>query len=313
VSAARNVFPGMTRAGLRLLAAGCLLAGCGSAPLAPATVAVHGADDVRAALAGGRVTRTLVFDGGQLELQAPGATRPDPDEARAIALVRSNTSVGSASLVGLALVGLARASLTSGVTFPPAVTASPPHVANRLVWMILTTGGPHSCTPMTGPATPQPEPLHLDLVAADGSGLGITYTTAGSFCGRLQPAAAAPLIYHLSLPWRIVSSDARTITVAADLPPCALAQGGTSSANLKKGTSTLGIDAAVFMTPDGCHVDGPGSGSGSGSGRSATESISRTGTGLPSPDPTGLNLAGMITYPSLKDFTYDDGATHTIP
>jgi hypothetical protein len=295
-----------------------LLTGCRTTLTAPSAasspqlpVAVHSTDDVKNALADGRVTRTLVFDGGQLRLDPPGITHPELDESRAIALVRSGAPMGSASPVGLALVGLARASLTAHVTFPPAVTAVPPQLAHRLVWMALTTYGAHSCPTttsgaMTASAAPQAEPLQLHLVAADGSGVGVTYATAGAFCGRPVAASAAPLAYHESLPWRMVSSDARTVTIAADVPPCALAQGSTSSGNVWSATSTVGIDAVVFMAPNGCRVTGPGS------EHTATQTVYRTGSALPRPEATGLNPTGMINYPSLRDFTYYDGTEHTI-
>jgi hypothetical protein len=266
-------------------------------------VVMHDARDARAAVRDGKVVRTLVFDEGALRIRP--APEPHPrGEAKAIALARSSSPVGSTTDASDVIVGYGLADLRLEVTVKDQAVQpeQPPSFHDRPVWFVVHENGAHSCPALPsrtarGNGTREREPLPVMLIAADGSGEGISYRGRGTFCEfPVEEPVARPALYSLSLPWRVASSTASSLTLAVQLPRCSAISTITGPG---WPDTTLGISADVVMARGACRGE---------STRPVVVQRARDGS-TPKHAPTGL-VRGMMTEPDR--FSYFDGAAHTI-
>lgn len=268
----------------------------------PEPIQVHDASDARPAVVGGRVTAELVFDGGSLRVDPPPAGSPDLDEAKAIAYLRAASLPGS-----YVVVAYGRASLTLPVDGTDMVVRPTrlPLFRARPAWLLLHEDGGHSC-PAQGPSpgSPSPgvparEPLPVELIAADGSGEAVAYSTAGSFCGRPRAAHAVPASYMVSLPWtQGGAGTSGSTTITATPPDC-----GTVSGYVGPGQPdrTVAVGATVLLAKPPCQ----------GGGQQASNDIPDGPRPL-GHAPTGL-VTAMYTDGQGTQFRYYDGTDRTAP
>src|SRR3954469_19110436 len=173
-------------------------------------VVVPDAHDARVAVHDGRVSRSLVFDGGALHVD-PAEGDPHLDEAGAIKVLRAAAPPGSSITVTDVVIGLGTVTLATPVTNDGDLITpkNGPEFRNRQAWVVLYENIAHSCPMMparpTGATPPDlREPLPVVLLAADDSGEGVSYAGRGSFCGGpAMGPAAHPRRMAVSLPWQV--------------------------------------------------------------------------------------------------------------
>ncbi len=261
---------------------------------------VRQATDSRRAVRGAHLIRPLLFDHGSLQLAVVGGSSR-VDETHAIALFRAGSPPGST--VANVTVIYADATLrvrveASGVIQPRVV----PTFEHRPVWAFIYSNGPHGCpaevAPQTG-AIRLPEPVHVELIAADGSGEGVNYQTRGSECAEPTTASRAEVAsYYVSLPWT-PSTRGKWFVAHYQAPPACGDIEYTPTGG-SRNSVTFGVYAFVLMARAPC-----------------TTPRQPTSTGLQATigtkllhDPTGLSLGRFTT--SGTHFTYFDGRTHAI-
>ena len=128
---------------------------------------------------------------------------------------------GSLSYTEQAVVVLAKVTMkvpvsADGLALRPATM---PAFNGRDAWVMLWQGGPHSCPVITSPGPGGPEPQPVEIIAADGSGEGVSYQTGGSFCAEpVTGPTATPAVYQESLPWTQESSTPTGLTIAYTSP-----------------------------------------------------------------------------------------------
>ena len=273
-------------------------------------------EKIRPYIQGTHLTRPLVFDKGTLRLDPPEGT-PAIAEARALTLWQSR-SLGCCQFVSDVEVFLADASVASLPKIHPPEGFAAPTFRARLAWVFINGGGPHGCGARLGPLfhgdrQTVPEPTHVMMIAADQSGQGVEYSTAGAFCGYPSAPAAQAATYGLSVPWRLASERRSACLYAQSTPLC---KGG------------IGTIATVEITTPGCAKESGGS-TGSSPGKPTTlqvfvevpmtggpcPSVTRRSdtqweiTGEPVLQPTGL-IPSLRTGPDK--LTYFDGNSHTL-
>jgi hypothetical protein len=266
----------------------------------PNVINVRVATDSRRAVRGAHLIRRLLFDGRTLQLDvARGASRVD--EAHAIALFRAGSLPWT--IVENVTVVYADATLrlpveTGGVIRPRVI----PAFQHRPVWAFIFSNGPHSCPaePVTKTgAVALPEPQQVELIAADGSGEGVSYQTRGATCwGPIIAPQAEVASYYVSLPWTASSITSAGGIARYHAPPACGDIEYTPTSRTAAGT-TFGVYASVLMARPPCKTP-----------------PQPTSTGLPGTagvalvhDPTGLSRS-RFTTPAMH-FTYFDGRSHT--
>jgi hypothetical protein len=308
---------GTTALGVVLLAA---VTACGSsgtspghatAPSSPAPITTSGppltvttSSDARSAVEDARLNRTLVIDGGKLRLD-PTSDTPRVSEDRAVRLWATGLMPGSITDTEQAVVVLAKVTMqvpvsVAGMALRPATT---PTFKGRDAWVMLWQPGPHSCPALpvrTDVPTGGREPQPVEIIAADGSGEGVSYQTRGSFCAEpISGPSATPAVYAESLPWTVKGSTPTSMTIAYTVPACGL-QTGVAGPN---GSSyTVWVGATVMMGAGPCPGAKPGP---------ATSTVGRR----PGTNPTH-GATGLLVGRSSEDFTkltYFDGRTRTLP
>jgi hypothetical protein len=258
---------------------------------------MRAAADVRVAVRSARLTLPLSIDGA-LRLD-PLAAPPRLDEAHAIALFRAGSS--PVTVVGDVTVVYAAATLhlavsTNGLVIQPRVV---PAFDHRAVWAFIWTDGPHGCPAIRAlPAHPVPEPQRVLLIAADGTGDGVSYQTRGSFCDAPVTGPRANLAsYYVSLPWSLASHTGSEVVLRYATPPrCGDIE--YSPITTTATSATLGVYALVLMAHPPCIVPTQPT----NSSRSIPANAALTH------NPTGLS-EGRFT--SMGRFTYFDGVAHT--
>ena len=287
------------------LSASC---GGGSGPSAiepRSPIVVHDARDVKAAVVGGRLQTSVLFDDGALRVDPPAEGEPALSEAEAVRLLRAAALPESYVEVSDVVVGYGRATLTLPIDLS-SMTVRPAHVPEfhgRPAWLLVHENGAHGCPALPGgPASSAPtarEPLPVEVIAADGSGEGVTYSTAGTFCATPAQPTARPASYTLSVPWSQADPQTDgTATVTAVAPEC-----GTISGYVGPGQpdTTVAVGATVLMVQAPCQGDGE---------RGSYDAPNR---GLPLRHaPTGM-VTGMYTDGESKEFRYYDGAERSAP
>jgi hypothetical protein len=242
-----------------------------------------------------------LIDGGKLRLD-PTPDTPRLSEERAVRLWATGVSPGGVSEADQAVVVLAKVTLrvpvsSEGMGLRPAST---PTFTARDAWVVLWQNGVHSCPAITSPGPGGPEPQPVEIIAADGSGEGVSYSTRGSFCAEpISGPTATPAVYEQSLPWTVASSTPTSVTIAFTVPACGF-QTGLAGPN---GSSyTVWVGATVVMGAGPCVGAKPGP---------ATATIYRRAGTEPTHGATGL-----LVSRSSEDFTkltYFDGRTRSLP
>jgi len=297
------------------------------APVDPLTVRSSG--DARAAVQGGRFTRTLLADGATLRVDPPSAGRPELTEEQALSLARSAHGFSSTVLTGNAVadvvVGYGLASVALPSTSPEV-----PGFHNRPAWVVLESGPLLHCASVTQDESGGlPAPFDVLLLAADGSGEAAWYTTRGSTClGRPTGPTLMSAVQETSVGWTVVEHSGGNLVLRAPVPRCTKATesgfgpgpapeiGSTfystpgPTPNFGSEVYTLALYAYVVMAPDRCRS----------AARTVTKSFSLPqigGATLPTsamqPAPTGPSLAVHTDDGTLPAaYTYYDGLTHTL-
>jgi hypothetical protein len=267
-------------------------------------LAVATSSDAKAAVKDGRLTRTLLLDGGKLRLD-PTSDTPRLSEDRAVHLWAAGSMPGSFSEADEPVVVLARVTLQVPVTSPDLTVrpATMPRFVGRDAWVMLWRNGPHSCPALpvrTDAPTGGPEPQPVEIIAADGSNDGVSYQTRGSFCEQpTQGPTATPATYQESLPWTLAKNTPTTLTLAFTVPPCGQ-QTGLAGPNGQ--TFTMWVGATVAMGAGPCLGAKPGP---------ATLSIGRNTQNNPTHGATGLLVSRSSD--DYKNLTYFDGQTRSLP
>jgi hypothetical protein len=288
------------------VAAAVVLAGCGTATSPTNSegqepIHVNDARDVKSAVAGARVTRPLLFDDGVLRIDRAPAGDPEVDEAQAIRYLRAAALPASYVEVSDVVVAYGRATLRGAVDLSDMTVrpAHSPEFSARPAWLLVHENGVHGCPAMQpgtdspSPGVPAREPLPVEVIAADGSGEAVAYSTAGTFCGTSVQPKARPASYTLSVPWTQADPQTDgTATVTATAPEC-----GTISGYVGPGRpdTTVAVGATVLMVRSPCQGDG-----GPGGYDAPTRGV------LLKHAPTGL-VTGMYTDGRGEQFTYYDG------
>ena len=187
---------------------------------------------------------------------------------------------------------------TAGMVIQPRVI---PAFQHRPAWAFIWSNGPHSCPLETAKSTRSvalPEPQHVELIAADGSGEGVSYQTRGSPCaGPITAPHAEIASYYVSLPWSTAPTTGSDVAVRYPVPPpCGDIEYTPSSGSAD--TETFGVYAFVLMARPPCSTP-----------RRHTSTLrSFAARAVLLHDRTGLSL-GRFTSPG--NFTYFDGVSHT--
>jgi hypothetical protein len=294
--------------GVVLLAAMTACGSSGTSPqaapptsaLSPLTVATS--SDAKPAVSDARLTRTVVIDGGRLRLD-PTSDVPRLSEDRAVRLWATGAMPGSLSDTEGAVVVLAKVTMSvpvaaDGLALRPATM---PTFKGRDAWVMLWQEGPHSCPVVTSPGPGGPEPQPIEILAADGSGVGVSYQTGGSFCAQpIRGPSATPAVYQESLPWTEKSSTPTSVTIAYTVPACGVQNGGLTASG--PSSATVWVGATVVMGAAPCPGAKPGPATSMvGRGRAADVKHGKTGLLI------GRSSGGF------QHLTYFDGQTRTLP
>jgi hypothetical protein len=261
-----------------------------------ATVRV--ATDGRRAVRDARLTRPLVFDGNALRLDV-GRGSPRVGEAHAIALFRAGSP--PTTLVENVTVVYAAATLRLRVVIGD-MTIRPrsvPTFVRRPVWAFIWSDGPHSCPAHAAVTPDSSEPLHVELIAADGSDEGVTYDARGSRCGAAPVGPRASVAaYYLSLPWTVVSRDSSSVVLRYPTPP-ACSDTEYIPTRVDKRNATIGVYAFALLARPPC--DRPGQVTTAARAVPSNVALVHERTGLAVGRTTGID----------HTFRYFDGVTHT--
>ncbi len=262
--------------------------------------------DIKGLIQATHLTRSLIVEGGALRLDPPSSA-PTLQESRVLALWQSK-GLGGYGFVADPVVFLASATLNTVPRGTP-TGFSPPTFASRLAWVVAwENSGVTSCPDHPGTATRFKQRAWLEMVAADGSGQGVTFNTSGTVCGYPERAYAYVATYGLSVPWTIISTQkprchgtsrgcGRLLDalVRISLPRCAM-ESGSSTGGGGGQPSTLEVFVAVPMVGRGCS-------------ETKDQIIHMQVAANPVPPVTGL----MQNYRTHgKTLTYFDGGSHTL-
>lgn len=280
-----------------------LTAGSAATPTSGEPIAVTKPADARVAVHDARLTHPLTFDGGALRLDRASGT-PAVSEEQALTLFRAGGMPYTQTDDVVITYAEATVSIPVDTNNESVVPHDLPTFTHRPVWAVLWDyNGPIYCG-KNPPQVTGPVPRSVALIAADGTGEGIQYTTRGTPCGQPITGPTARILNYLqSLPWVVVSVAANgDATVQVTLPPCATLVGGNGPDS--RGGATILAGVAMVRPP--CTV----------TGHAARNTTIIPANGQPlDHGPTGL-LPGRVSLFSGGNadtaFTYYDGTTHTI-
>jgi len=195
--------------------AGIAVAVGSGGPDRTAGAAMLAADDLRAALRGGRFTQGVSFDDGALTVLPPGPGEPRVARDRAISLFRS-TGMPAQTIRDVA-VGYGVVSLAAGLR-----TGAASRVIHRPSWVIVYRTGPHSCppSPVTGPRVKGGEGRRVFLLDSDSGDRAFEYQEAGVKCGTPHGPAVSVARQYVSLPWTEVRREKDRLTVRYQTDTC---------------------------------------------------------------------------------------------
>jgi hypothetical protein len=243
----------------------------------------------------GHLSEPVQLGGGALRLDPP-TRAPGMSESGAVR-VWAAAVAGAQVMTGDTVVFLTDATVHVPIARPqvPDLSAwATPQVEHRTVWAIATGNDvPEMCpnirvtaspAPVTGP---QPQIETVTLIAADGSGEGVTYSTGTPICAFPQrPPSAQVAFYVVTLP----------AGTAFSTPPCGSADSSYTAYD-KSGitTNVTGID--VWMIGLRCE------------GSMSVPSLLRR----PASSPQGGLEPGRQSETLLSGVQYFDGHVHAFP
>ena len=280
-----------------LLGAGCSGSGMGAASL-------HVATDTRTEIRAGHLLRPVLIDGGTLRLDPLPGT-PRLSESRAITLFRAGAT--GPTLVSYVTVVYALTTLRLRVPNDPRPVVqyrTAPVFDHRPAWIVIWRDEDfHGCKEGPEPGSNAPAQQSVELIAANGSGEALAYTTGGSRCGRTVPPQVGVANYYVSLPWTVASRSGSRVVIRHPAPPaCGSTQGSPFESDIEsdagRTNATFRVYADVAAVRPPCH---------SPDHDTVVENAPRNATLLHVK--TGVSVGYDTSGTSL---TYYDGTTHTI-
>lgn len=213
-------------------------------PIGP-VAEVSSTTDLMPLVVAARLDASLQLGDGALRLD-PATAPPGMRETDAVRLWATGNGLGQ-TLTGDTVVFLADATVRLPVARPQVPDLSAwgiPRFTHRTVWAIATTAGLSNCPAQASSvavAGPQPQLASVMLIAVDGSGQGVTYSTGVSNCFPRRPPSAEVASYAVSV----------HSSVTASTPPCGSVDGTiTSSDRTGVTSSTTGVQ--VWMLGERC-------------------------------------------------------------
>jgi len=233
----------------------------------------------------------------------PPAGTPKLTEARALALWESAGSFGGPRTTSEAVVFLAQATVPRSSDLVTSIHHPAPQFVRRLSWVFLWTNEVQDCPRTSIPGyTPSPPPPpkqtpSVEVIAADGSGEGLTISPEQTECTLTPEGSAVPASYHLSIPWKLIDVKGSFGVVHATMPSvCGYSSGDGGSLG-----SRFAVDVVMLMVRGPCTVKYPKQ------VRDITFKVEIFGPEIHAP--TGLVLARATSRFTL---IYFDGRTHSI-
>jgi len=261
-------------------------------------VSVRIATDTRAEIRDAHLSRPVLIDGGTLRLDPISGTAR-VSEAQALALFRA----GSMPFTQVENVMVVYAAATMRLAVNDKDSLPRPRVApvftHRAAWTFIWSERPIFCgeSPQTSPA---PEAQSVELLAADGSGEGLTYQTRGSLCGNPVSPQVGIASYWVSLAWTVASRTGVNVVLRFATPPVC---GDESYAPYTSSATsvTFRVYAEVLLAKPPCFEPRP----------KTTIVRSAPTTATLFHVKTGLTVSRSNATRN-RDLTYYDGTTHTI-
>jgi hypothetical protein len=294
--------------GCRTLLLGCLaiaVTACGTAAGSPPTVVtttqpaaanVNTISQIQPLVANARLVRAIQLGGGALRLDPPSRA----SKLREIDAVRvwAAATTGGQVFTGSTVVFLADATVRVPVAVPDVPNTlsgwARPRFERRTVWAIPSgTDVPFFCPYMTSsPAKPQVG--SVTLIAADGSGEGVTYSTGAPVCDFPKQAPSAEVAsYVVTVP---TTTPSGTPNQPIHTPSCGSFDGtATGSDNTGVLLSVTGV--RVWMLGNRCEAS-----------MSVTDLLGRPRNSL-----LGSLAPGRVSPETPGRVMYFDGHTHTFP
>ena len=274
-----------------------------SSPPSSSPFTISKSSQARPYIKNARLTHFLFLTVSGIRLDPP-AERPKLTEARAVALWESASGFGDPLVTADAMVFLARATVPRTSDLITNIHHSAATFSNRLSWVFLWTNEIRSC-PRTSTFgyTPSPPPPpkqtpSVEVIAADGSGEGLTVSPEQTQCTLTPEGSAVPASYHLSIPWKLVDVKGNFGVVQATTPSLCSYLGSTGGGSLG---SRFAVDVVMLMVQGPCTVKYPKD------ARDVSAKVELFGPEIHAP--TGLVL-GRAT--SRFTLLYYDGQTHSV-
>ena len=264
--------------------------------------------DVRADIHDARLDRSVLIDAGTLRLD-PTSARSKVSEPEAIRLFRAGAMPFGSTVRNVNVVYAdvtLRLAVHDDVRVPH--PRLPPVFVHRPAWVVIwQDGGIFHCPGYRKPNVAEPPSQHVELLAADGTGEGVEYTTFGNGpCGGTTPRTAVTAGYWVSLPWTVASRvGTRVVLRHPTTPACATT--GMVPVFANPSGKTFGVYVDILMARPPCIHTRP----------SSTTVTSAATTDQLRHFPTGIFLGLSTRDPDQRTpirsqpvFTYFDGTMH---
>ena len=269
---------------------------------APSNVSLQG---VMPLIKDARLIQSVSFDGGSLTLD-PAPTPPQITEQHALTLWEAAEGEGNGSPTSDAVVFLANATSTLPISRQVLTSkdASAPAFTHRPAWIFMWDFTPVSCIGLPGNTQPARPPISMELIAADGTGEGIFYTTRGAVCPGPEGGPVATIAeYWVSLAWKVAQVNGRIATIRIPLSHCG--REGSSGAVLDHTSHyLLAYSERIYMQHAPCDGDMP-----SMNIVEPTPPFGAASWGKVKHAPTGLTFARTSSKHGLL---YFDGVEHSV-
>ncbi len=290
--------------GCRTVLLGCLavaVTACGTASNSPAgrvatsesaATNVTSISEIKPLVADAHLVRSIQLSDGALRLDPPSRA-PTMREIDAVRVWAAAT-VGGQQFTGSTVVLLADATVRIPVALPEVPNTlsgwTRPRFERRTVWAIPSgTDVVMFCPYSTADPAP-PQVGSVTLIAADGTGQGVTYSSGASVCGfPPQGPSAEVASYVVTVP---TTTPSGALNQPIDLPPCGSFEGSSS------GSEVIKVDGIrVWMIGNRCEAS-----------MSVAALIRRPPNSL-----LGSLIPGRVSQETPGRVGYFDGRLHTYP